>query len=115
MTDATIFLTGTTVSLTIASFVVAYLRRPLDSVLADLCGTAERARFWTAFSCVSLLLLPLIFALDARPELGKGAPAAFGIGGQVKSALIGLGLALVFLGIVLGYFIPRRQATESAP
>ena len=48
MTYATMFLIGTGVSLTIASLVVVYLRRPLELVLTDLCGTAERARFWTA-------------------------------------------------------------------
>jgi hypothetical protein len=114
MMDATLFLIGTAVSLGIASVVVVYLRPPLQAVLTDLCGTAERARFWTAFSSVALLLLPLIFALDARPEAGGGAAAAFGIGGQVKSALIGLGLTLLTLGIVVGSFIPRRQAAESA-
>jgi hypothetical protein len=108
------FLIGTTVSLGIAAVVVVYLQPPLHAVLTDLCGTAERAGFWTAFSSVALLLMPLIFALDARPEAGSGAAAAFRIGGQVKSALIGLGSALVTLGIVVGSFIPRRQAADTA-
>jgi hypothetical protein len=108
----TIFLIGTGASLTVALLVVKYLRRPLEAVLADLCGTADRARFWTAFSCVALLVMPLIFALDARPEgeAGAAGTAVFAIVGQVKWALIGLAVALMGLGIVVGSFIPRRPA-----
>jgi hypothetical protein len=107
------FFIGTAISQTIASLVVVYLRQPLESVLSDLCGTAERARFWTSFSSVSLLLLPLIFALDSHPKSGSAGAAVFEISGQVKSALIGQGIALMALGIVLGRFISRRQTAEA--
>src|SRR5712691_10475000 len=52
----------------VSLIVVAYLRRPLKAILADLCGTAERARFWSAFSNVTLVLVPLIFVMQYRPE-----------------------------------------------
>jgi hypothetical protein len=109
----TMFLIGAAVSLIIASLAVAYLRRPLHALLTDLCGTAERAQFWTAFSSVALLLLPLIFALDPPPDTSTRIPVVIVLAGQVKSALTGLGVTLVMLGIVIGRFIPRRLATVS--
>jgi len=36
-----------------------YLRSPLQLILTDLCGTVERRRFWTAFSNITLFLVPL--------------------------------------------------------
>ena len=52
----------------LAFMIVGYLRPFLRQVLADLCGTEARAQFWTAFSNVLLISLPIIFALNYRPE-----------------------------------------------
>ena len=44
--------------------IVAYVKKHLRTLLIELCGTTERASFWLAFSNVTLVLVPLIFALD---------------------------------------------------
>lgn len=49
---------------------VSYLKAHLKNLLVELCGTEERASFWLAFSNVTLVLVPLIFALDYQPEFG---------------------------------------------
>lgn len=47
-----------------------YVRGPVKNLLVELCGTVERSSFWLAFSNVTLVLVPLIIALDYRPEFG---------------------------------------------
>jgi hypothetical protein len=110
MTSAALFLTDVGVTLGVSTMVVVYLRPHLNSVLVDLCGTLERARFWAAFSNVTLVLVPLIFALHYRPEVGPGTAVVLEIGTQLKWALIGLVVSLVALGIVLSSYIPRGGA-----
>src|SRR5262249_6757278 len=86
--------------------VVWYLKASLQEVLVDLCGTAKRASFWTAFSTVTVALTPVMFALHYRPDVS--APhAIFEIGTQLEWALAGLLLSVVLLGVVLAKFIPR--------
>lgn len=46
--------------------IVAYLSKRLRALLIELCGTAERASFWLAFSNVALVLVPLIFAMSYK-------------------------------------------------
>ena len=109
MTDAAIFLTGVGAATAGSAGVVAYLRGHLESILTDLCGTVERARFWAAVSNVTLILVPLIFAMDYRPEARHGAGVVFEMGTQLKYVLIGLVLTVLVLGIVIGSFIPRSR------
>jgi hypothetical protein len=102
------FLFGVGLTLVASALVVAYLQRRLQPILFDLCGTAERASFWMAFSNVTLLLVPLIFALHYRPE-NAGTSIVFTISGQLELALIGLVGSVVLLGLVLNRFISRQQ------
>ncbi len=44
------FVLGLVVTMGVVFLVLLYLRNPLQVILNDLCGTNERARFWTAFS-----------------------------------------------------------------
>src|SRR5947209_4829561 len=100
---------GVGVATATSAGVVAYLRRHLETILTDLCGTVERARFWAAFSNVTLILVPLIFAMDYRPEARHGAGVVFEMGTQLKYVLIGLVLTVLVLGIVISSFIPRSR------
>jgi hypothetical protein len=42
------------------------LRRPLAILLSELCGTEERSSFWTVWSMVMMIALPLLFVSMAR-------------------------------------------------
>ena len=55
---------------------------PMRILLVDLCGSAERANFWTAFSNVTVALVPLLFALNYHPE-SRDAEMVRQLGGQV--------------------------------
>lgn len=111
MSAVVIFLVGLVITLSSTLLVVIYLRGPLKAILIDLCGTAERAAFWTAFSNVTLVLVPVTFALSDRPEAGSWPSLLFALGGQLESALIGLICSVVALGIVLNTFIRRRDVS----
>ncbi len=115
MTDAQVFLSGVGGSALVALGVAIYLRPHLKSILSELCGTSERARFWVAFSNVALVLFPLIFALNNWPDRESRASAILEIGTQLKWALIGLVAAVLVLGFVIGSFIARSAKPPAAP
>jgi hypothetical protein len=88
---------------------VAYVKAPLRSLLIELCGTKERASFWLAFSNVALVIAPLIFALDYKPEFGPDKTMIFEMATQLKHSLIGFAMTLAALGLVLLRFISRDR------
>lgn len=109
MNDLSIFAVGLAVTMILASLAIGYLHSHLKAILADICGTAERAEFWTAFSNVTLFLTPLIFALHFRPGTGSLSVLVYGLSDQLAAALMGLVAAVILLGFVLGRFIAREK------
>jgi hypothetical protein len=114
MNPASLFLIGVAVTAVLALAVVTYLKPSLHDVLVDLCGTATRAAFWTAFSTVTVALTPIMFALHYRPDADAASPAVFEIGRQLELALAGLLLSVLLLAIVLAKFIPPREPLSNA-
>jgi hypothetical protein len=108
MSPVALFLVGVTLTAALAIGVVSYLKPYLYDVLIDLCGTATRAAFWTAFSTVTVALTPIMFALHYRPDTSEPVHAVFEIGSQLERALGGLLLSVVLLAVVLAKFIPRE-------
>ena len=105
MSDATIFLAGVGLTAMAAALVVWYLRPHLYGILVDLCGTTERARFWMAFSNVTLLLVPVVFAMSCRPS--GDVSVVFQVTSQLLWSLIGLVVSVIALGLVISRFIPK--------
>jgi hypothetical protein len=108
MTASILFLVGIGLTLITVFAIVAYLRSPLHSILKELCGTGERAAFWVAFSNVTIILVPLIFAMQYTPCLRDGSSATLELAAQLKWALAGMLLAVLILGWVLSGYIRRR-------
>ena len=96
--------------MTVVLVALLYLRNPLRIVLTDLCGTPDRARFWTAFSNVTLFLVPLALALDHQPDANAKQAAIFTISGQMESATIGFVVSIVVMGFILSTFISRADS-----
>ena len=113
MNPVALFLVGVGSTAIISLAVVWYLKPSLQKVLVDLCGTDERASFWTAFSTITVALTPMMFALHFRPD-ASAEHAVFEIGSQLEWALAGLLLSVLLLGIVLAKFIPPRELTRSS-
>ncbi len=93
---------------------VAYVKSHLNTLLIALCGTAERASFWLAFSNVTLVLVPLIFALDYKPEFGPDRNFVYEMATQLKQAIIGFVIALISLAVILLRFVPRDKPNVAA-
>jgi hypothetical protein len=115
MNQATVFGLGTMGALLAALAVVATMGRPLKAMLVELCGTEERAGFWLVFSNVMLLLTPVIFAMHMRPDAEEPRTLAHQLSLQMESGLIGLVLAVLVLGFVMGSFIPRGATSATEP
>ncbi len=108
MNGTVVFVGGLGFTIVICALVVWYLKPHLYNVLVDLCGTGERAKFWTVFSNIILMLVPIAFAMSYRPAVGQGIPAVFQVTDQLRWTLIGLSVSVIALGIVVGRFIPRK-------
>jgi hypothetical protein len=112
MSGASVFALGTAATLMSSLAVVAYLRRPLDKILVELCANQARAGFWTAFSTVALGITPIIFAIMCRPSPGPGSPVIFELADVLKWGLIGLMSTVLMLGWVIGKTITRWEKRE---
>ena len=91
----------------------AYIRPVLRRVLADLCGTDERAQFWTTFSNIMLVVMPLIFGLGFKPESMVFDEAFFALTAQLRWNLLGFIISLVSIGFAVSFFAlvkPRETA-----
>lgn len=95
------------ITLLAASIVVRYLSGPLSALLKELCGNADRAEFWTAFSNVTVMLTPAIFAMLADPSDSPATPMLMAVISQLRWGLIGLVMSVLMLGWILGRFLPK--------
>lgn len=93
---------------------VVYVSKYLGLLLMELCGTAERASFWLAFSNVALVIVPLIFALNCSLELGPGVNIVFEMARQLKYGLVGFVSTLTIMAFLLYRFIPTPKSIVAA-
>ena len=110
------FLVQILLTLTLSSVIVSYIRPTLRKVLVDLCGTEERAQFWTAFSNVLLIGLPTVLALNYKPKAGNLEELFFEVASRLSGTLAGFLFALVCVGIVVSIFAlfaPRPMKAET--
>lgn len=106
MNSTTVFLADVALIVLTCMGIVAYVSKPLRTLLIELCGTADRASFWLAFSNVALVLVPLIFATGYEPGSDPGKNVAFEMALQLRYGLLGFVLTLSVLAIIVFRFIP---------
>ncbi len=107
MNAVIVFLMGLAITMGVILVAILYLRNPLEKVLTDLCGSTDRARFWTAFTNVTLFLVPLVLALDHQPDAIIKQDAIFTISGQIEGATIGFVVSVIAMGLILSVHISR--------
>ena len=110
------FIVEVALTLVISVLLARYLRPLLRKILTDLCGTEDRAQFWTAFSNILLIGLPIIFALNYRPQARNAEALFFEVAGKLSGNLGGLLLALVVIGVIVSFFAlaaPRQRKPEA--
>lgn len=110
------FLIQMLLTISLTAIIVTYIRPYLRKVLTDLCGTEDRAQFWTVFSNILLIGLPSILALRYRPEASNAEELFFEVAGRLSGTLTGFLFALVCVGIVVSIFAlfaPRPMKVET--
>ena len=113
MEALTIFISGLAISAALAAGMVRYLEKPLHFLLMDLCGTEQRARFWTTYAKVMLLAFPLLLAAVYVPG-PKSSWNFFVLIEQVRAALLAILAGGGVLGAVLGRIILKGQNPGNA-
>jgi hypothetical protein len=98
------FLAQVILTLVASALVVGYLRPYLRKVLIDLCGTEDRAQFWTAFSNVLLIGMPMLFALNYKPEAATMEELFFEVAGKFSGNMGGMLFALMGIGLIVSFF-----------
>jgi hypothetical protein len=110
------FIVEVTLTLVISLLLVRYFRPFLQNILTDLCGTQERAQFWTVFSSILLIGLPVIFALSYKPEARSAEALFFEVVGKISGNLGGFLFALVGVGFIVSFFAlvaPKQRKVEA--
>jgi hypothetical protein len=107
MYGSLMFAAGLLVTGAMSAVVVAQMHGPLQRLLADLCGSSQRAEFWTVFSSLTVGLMPVIFALAYAPNLPYLSASLREIAELVKWGLIGTVASILVLGWMLGRAIYR--------
>ena len=115
MEPAYAYLTCLIVLAVLATSVVLFLRRPIEAILAELCGSELRARFWARTYYAALFLGTLFSALLDPPDPTAGALGLFDAIGTVRSGFLGLLASLGVLALVVLKFILRGVDQERVP
>ena len=87
----------------IALLAVVTLWRPLSILLAELCGTEERSRFWAVWSTVMMVATPMLFV----SWRGVATDPTELVQGTMTSALVGVLMALLGMGFAVWSRSPR--------
>lgn len=109
------FLMEAALTLVITVMLVRYLRPFLRKILTDLCGTEDRAQFWTVFSNILLIGVPMIIALNYQPRSRNAEQLFFEVAGKLSGNLGGFLFALVGVGLIVTLFAlvaPRPPKME---
>ena len=120
MNQITSYLISLAVTLTISILVTLLLRSALWRVLVDLCGTQERAQFWTIFSMIILIAIPVVIGMGYTPQAARGNDLFFEMARQLRGNFFGYLFALTVIGgfvSIFALFAPRvnsQSKTESA-
>jgi hypothetical protein len=77
MSSVAIYVATLVVTMIASLAVVLVLRASLHRLLVDLCGTENRAAFWTAFSTVALVLAPLRARCTGGPKRAATRPTSW--------------------------------------
>ncbi|MFO7585623.1 MAG: hypothetical protein R6W69_12925 [Anaerolineales bacterium] len=104
MNTILIFLTQIALTVIACLLIAGYIRPFLKQVLVDLCGTEQRAQFWTAFSNIMLVVLPVIFGMGFLPEAATFEAGFFEVINQIKWNLLGLVMSLLAIGAAVSLF-----------
>ena len=115
MNTIVFFILEVTLTLAISILVFRYMRPFLIRILIDLCGTEERAQFWTVFSNIILVGLPLLISLTYQPEASQAEEIFFEITHRISGNMLGFLFSLLGVGLIVSVFAlvaPRQKESQ---
>ena len=110
------YLLSLVITLIASILIILFLRTWLKRVLLDLCGTEERAHFWTLFSVIMLVAMPFLLGMGYHPAR-QGTALFFEMASQIRSNMFSFLFALGAIGGVVTFFAlvaPRPNANNAA-
>ncbi len=110
MSEITLFTLGIGLSCLFGIGAAVYIRKPLHILLVDLCGTEDRARFWTQITLLSYVLMTALMSLSYQPD--EILAPYYYLGGHLGRTLTGLLLITGFMTLTVSRFIRRQQKLE---
>jgi len=113
MNAISVYLLQLLITTVILFLLLAYLRPHLKRVLVDLCGSEQRAQFWTVFSNIVLVTVPIIFGMGYHPKALDAQNIFFEIANQIKLNLLGFVLVLLGAGFVVVIFAMTAPRTQN--
>jgi hypothetical protein len=112
------FFTSLGLVVALSLVVVWVLRRSLSELLTELCGNDRRARFWTVFSVLGVVLMSVECALLSLPRASarywSDVPELHLLFSGVRAGVFGLLMSFAILGSVLLLGVLRHEAGENA-
>ena len=103
------------ITFAICTLTFHYLRPFLKRILVDLCGTEERAQFWTVFSNILLVGCPLLISLMYQPQALNAEELFFELTRRTSGNLFGFMFALMAIGFtvsIFALFAPRVKESK---
>jgi len=115
MNTVSAFVIEVILTFAVCTLTFRYLRPFLKNILTDLCGTEERAQFWTVFSNILLIGIPLLISLMYQPGALKADELFFELVRRTSGNLFGFMAALVCTGLMVSFFAlfaPRTKESK---
>ena len=112
------YLISAVIAMALAVTIVLFSRKALYELLVELCGNGARARYWSIFSGLFLVLCTLYGVLVSLPNVDSALGVQFpGLAAGLSSFRAGvLGLLLAFSGVaivlVLGIHRHENQSAQ---
>jgi hypothetical protein len=105
MSPFSAFALSAAISLGLAVLTILLLHRSLGALLLEVCGSAGRARFWSSFSSIVVVLHAWLGMLVSFPisaaKAGADVPALATVFGAFRISLVFLLFGLGVLGFAL--------------
>ncbi|MBI5965938.1 MAG: hypothetical protein HY863_20865 [Chloroflexi bacterium] len=103
------------ITFAICALTFRYMRPFLNRILVDLCGTEERAQFWTVFSSILLVGFPVLISLMHRPEASNAEDLFFELTKRTSGNVVSFMVTLVGIGVIVSFFalVAPRTTKES--
>ena len=118
-----IYMTGVTITISMAFTAAMYFDEPLRKLLEEVCGNGERADLWTELSKVTIVLVPLLLSMLVTPDPNgtmrilpvptEEWASFFYVVAQVRCGIFGLMGTLVTLGGIIMFNLPAVSTSPN--